>query len=378
VAARPTPSDEARAVLRELSEHGNILIVGAPASGKTRLLLEVREAFKWTPGVRYDPRTASYDPQAAVPLPAVPEDIPGWLPSPERLNREVFETTFHQNTKFGEILRAREARVCTEGSSGTTFRVSEGILYRASQHALAADGTALLIIDELNRGPAVSVLGSAMATLEYDKRLGPDGERLPTTAFYELMDDKGDYQPYAFPKHLYVLAAMNQADTSIEALDVAFMRRWEPYRLSPDVNILAAHLGVRSTNGDLPETPATVEEVYRAAVRAWVAVNRRIRLGRGPEFEIGHGVLMRGEPPQTTAEALAYVRVGWRRIRQHLDEVFFGSVDGLAAALNVDGTAGHPIRRETEMFANDSVSFLEEPDPLDDDTLYRILRAVAG
>ena len=88
----PTVSDEARAVLRRLKEHGNVLIIGAPATGKTRLLLEVREAFAWTPG-------ASYNPQATVPLPAIPEDVAVWLPSPERPQRKVFETVFHQ--KFG-------------------------------------------------------------------------------------------------------------------------------------------------------------------------------------------------------------------------------------------------------------------------------------
>src|SRR5262249_31066271 len=157
------------------------------------------------------------------------------------------------------------------------------------------------------------------------------GNPLSTTAYFELMNDAGDYEPYAFPRHLYVLAAMNQADTSIEGLDVAFIRRWEPYRLEADREILLDSLGLASVDGELPETPASPEDVYRAAVRAWEAVNRRIRLGRGAEFEIGHGVFMRGTPPTTSvAEAIAFVRAGWGRVRQHLDEVFFGRVDDLA------------------------------------------------
>jgi 5-methylcytosine-specific restriction protein B len=367
----PTASEQTRSVLRRLKHHGNVLIAGAPATGKTRLLHEVRGAFGWTPD-------ATYEPQAYIPLPALPGDIAEWLPSPERRSRQAFETVFHQNTKFGEILRAREARVSPDGSAGTTFRVSEGILYRASRHATGEDSTALLIIDEINRGPAVSVLGPAMAALEYDKRLGPEGETEPTTAFFELLGDDGDYHPYAFPKHLYVLAAMNEADTSVEALDVAFLRRWEVYRLTPNRSLLIDHLGLSDFDEALPESPAGAADVYRAALEAWEAVNRRIRLGRGAEFEIGHGVLMHSNPPQTVAEATTYVRAAWLRIRQHLDEVFFGSVDGLAASLNVDGTANHPIKRETALFASDSVSYLDEPDESTDQTLYKILRAVAA
>jgi 5-methylcytosine-specific restriction protein B len=370
MASPPFPSDEARAVLRLLKQHGNVLITGAPASGKTHLLQQVQEAFEGIAG-------PSYDPKSPVPLPAIPDDVAEWLPSPERGTREVFPTVFHQNTKFGEILRAREARVSTDGSGGTSFRVSEGVLYRASEHARSEDGAALLYIDELNRGPAVSVFGPSMTALEYDKRLDSDGNKLTTTGVFEILNDEGDYEEYSFPKHLYVLAAMNEADTSIEALDVAFLRRWEPYRLAPDPAVLMAHLGLTTADGELPDPPTSAEDVYRAAVRAWEAINRRIRLGRGAAFEIGHGVFMHAEPPATVEEALGYVRVGWHRVRQHLNEVFFGSVDQLAAALNVDGTADHPIKRQTEMFANDSVSYLVEPQG-GNETLYKTLVAVAG
>ena len=365
----PYPSEEARAVLRLLKENGNVLITGAPATGKTRLLQEVREGFKWTPG-------ATYNRSARVAIPAVPQDVALWLPSPARTNREVFETAFHQNTKFGEVLRAREAEVGGAGGAGTTFRVSSGILYLASEHGLLPDGAALLIIDEINRGPAVSVFGPCLTALEFDKRLDDDGAEVTTTATFRLLDDNGDYIDYAFPTHLYVLAAMNQADTSIEALDVAFMRRWEPYQLRPDLKTLIDYFGLTDVTGELPDTPAAVDDVYRAAVRAWQAVNRRIRLGRGAEFEIGHGVFMRGQVGTTVDDALEHVRTGWRRVRQHLDEVFFGSVEGLAAALNV-GSQDNPITLGSEMFANDSVSFLDEPPTPDNPTLYKILRAVA-
>src|SRR4051812_16563575 len=112
MASVPLPSDEARAVLRLLKENGNVLITGAPATGKTRLLQEVRDGFRWT-------ANATYQPKAPVLIPAVPDDIASWLPSPQRNDREVFSTVFHQNTRFGEVLRAREAEIGASGS-GTT------------------------------------------------------------------------------------------------------------------------------------------------------------------------------------------------------------------------------------------------------------------
>jgi len=111
---------------------------------------------------------------------------------------------------------------------------------------------------------------------------------------FELLDPaKGDLVEYALPHHLYILAAMNQADISVEPLDVAFLRRWTPFRLDPSAKILRAHFALDPTQkGDLPAAAGAVSDVYEATARAWDAINQRIRLGRGAEFQIGHGVLM--------------------------------------------------------------------------------------
>lgn len=60
---------------------------------------------------------------------------------------------------------------------------------------------------------------------------------------------------------------------------LAFLRRWEPHRLAPDEDILLARLDLVSADEELPETPASHEDVYRAVVRASTAVNRHIRFG---------------------------------------------------------------------------------------------------
>lgn len=362
------PSLHARQVLKLLKEHHNVLISGPPGTGKSLLLNEVA---RWFPATAHP----GHDPEGPIPLPEglviTPEEADEWLPSPERSDRSVFPTALHAGSKYRDFMRGLVPAV---GEAGI-FTVSRGILYRAALVGLEEDGAALLVVDEVNRGPAIQVFGDVIVALEGDKRLDPDGAPSDTTQFLEVLDDNGDFQRFAFPHHLYLLAAMNQADTSVEPLDVAFQRRFEHFKLSPDASVLHEFFDIEDADEALAVEPADAAEVYRAAVRAWSRVNARIALGRGQEFTLGHGVFMdRNDAPPTddVNDALDYVRPAWRTIRNHIDEVFFGHARGAGAALNV-GVPGHPFTLVETFFAGDPVVVLRE----DDDDLYRLLIAVA-
>lgn len=83
-------------------------------------------------------------------------------------------------------------------------------------------------------------------------------------------------------------------------------------------------------------------------------------LGRGPEFQIGHGVLMSDVKPQTLPlpEALGTLCVGWAKVRAHVEEVFFGDTRVVAAALNaLDGPAFNPFEL-TEMTLRTTFGFV--------------------
>lgn len=376
-------SKECAEALKLLSRSKNVLIYGPPGTGKSRLLAEVAHAFETGVLNAAGSTIPVHNPTAAVPIPPTPmvaEPSPFYA-APSKRNRKVFRCVFHQNSKYRDFVSGISPTINkTVGSAD--FTVIGGTLYRASEHAKTPDGASLLIIDEINRGPAVQVFGGAIVAIEHDKRLAPDGSKRTETQFFEITEPgSGDIIEYALPDDLYILAAMNQADASVEPLDVAFLRRWEPLRLEPNAAVLRAHYGIaESPNSTLPAAPSEAADVFEASVRAWQEVNKQISLGRSPEFQIGHGVLMPTQPPASLSieEALELVCVGWAKIKAHVEEVFFGDLRGIASALNaLDGPAYNPFSLEEVMFADDIRYRLEGPQNLTPDVLYSALRAFA-
>lgn len=362
-------------VLNLLEARRNVLLSGPPATGKSILLGEVATRFEG----RTDVGTPHYSPENEIPIPQTRiVRPPGEIGNAS--NRKVFRTVLHQSSKYRDFLTGVMPDLRSRTSS-TTFRVSTGTLYRASEYAKHTDSAALLIIDEINRGPTVQVFGGAIAAMEADKRLDQDGSPTPRTQFFDLLDpDSGELIEYAFPPRLYILAAMNQADVSVEPIDVAFLRRWAPLYLEPSPETLRSHFHLPpDSTTPIPERPSSPADIFEAAVRAFVAANRRIALGRDPEFRIGHGVLMaQGDLPSGIDAALDHVAEAWRLIKNHIDEAFFGDVRGTAIVLNAHlGLPHSPFVLEENSFGDTPRPQMRGPISITRTNVYDLLRTVA-
>ena len=358
----PDLSLHANQILRLLNWHKNVLLVGPPATGKSRVMAEIKSAFAGT-------TPPSYDNTGRAPFPkSGAQKVEDWMPSHTKLRRQAFEITFHQGTKHRQFVSGISPKL--SGTAG--FEATEGVMLKANRFAEAPDGTALLCIDEINRGPAVSIFGDTITSIEADKRLDETNKVTGSSAPFYAHTEAGKLEACYLSPHLYLLASMNEADTSVEPLDVAFLRRFFTYRLYPDSAVAAAYLGI-TQHPVLPPAASSPEHVYEALWKAWRAVNQRIALGRSPTFELGHGVLMWNQLPTKLPEARLYAEQCWARIEAHVNEIFFGNEQARAVVYNA---------REKGVYHLSEAYFGDQPVTLllkeADTDIYKLLLEVGG
>lgn len=256
---------------------------------------------------------------------SLPDDIAALAPTKRTSDvgssQENLEfTTFHQSFSYEDFVEGIRPTLLDDTSEATDlgYTLTDGIFKYAASRAIALAGFLgplakfceltqderrrrlkdapryALFIDEINRGNVSRIFGELITLIEPDKRLGAEHEIIVTLP--------GSRQRFGVPSNLDIIATMNSADRSVEALDTALRRRFAFVEVRPDPELLKFEFegGVH-------------------AGKLLAAINSRIHRLYDRDHQIGHAYFI--DSPRTMAALRQIFAV---RILPLLQEYFFG------------------------------------------------------
>jgi 5-methylcytosine-specific restriction protein B len=272
-AAPPPLAGPAIEALRLLRADRNVILYGAPGTGKTYAAMRIRDHWEHASG-------------------------PG----------SVLLTTFHPSYAYEDFIQGWRP-----ATSSTGFELVDGVLFQAAKLAedyakLSTTRPVLLLIDEINRADVARVFGEVVTYLEHDKRGIPFTTALDRTRTRSL------------PPSLYVLGTMNTADKSISLLDVALRRRFSFVHCAPDPSAFVSLNWVSSRHG------VALANVLRG-------INTRLARHKvDMDRHVGHALLAVPQAPDAAIDQLLSDRLRYE-VLPLVEDYLFGDTAQVADVL---------------------------------------------
>jgi hypothetical protein len=165
-----------------LANH-NVVLTGAPGTGKTYLAKEVAE----------------------------------------KMGAECKIVQFHPSYDYTDFVEG--LRPLSRGDS-LGFQRMDGVFKKFCKEALHADSSRpyVFIIDEINRGEISKIFGELFHSIDRGYR----GEKGRVNTQYQnlVKEDDEFYEGFYVPENVYIIGTMNDIDRSVDSMDFALRRRF--------------------------------------------------------------------------------------------------------------------------------------------------------
>lgn len=214
-------------VIKLLKSNYNLILTGAPGTGKTYLAKKIAEQMVLGHPLE-DEERASAEEKA-------------------KMDEQYDFVQFHPSLDYTDFIEG--LRPIDAGNGNVSFRREDGMFMAFCRKALTAYNNAkakneetpkyIFVIDEINRGEISKIYGELFFSIDPGYRGEKGKVRTQYSNLWKTSDDEehrtfGGSNSFYVPENVYIIGTMNDIDRSVETMDFAMRRRFAFKEVSAD------------------------------------------------------------------------------------------------------------------------------------------------